>query len=512
MPRKRTLLLDGSTVTPEMVVAIADGQPCRLAPAARRRVRAARRVVAGAVRSGRRVYGVNTGFGHLAGIRIAEADLDELQRNLVRSHAAGVGRCLDKRVVRAVVALRANSLARGHSGLRIETLERMIELLDAGIVPAIPEQGSVGASGDLAPLAHLALVIMGEGEVLHRGRRQAARAALRRAGLEPIRLEAKEGLALINGTQFMTAIGLLALLRAERLTVAADIVGAMSLEATLGSHRPFDERIHAARPHPGQLTSALNLRRLLLDSAIERSHADCSRVQDCYSLRCMPQVHGAARDALAHVRWVLQIEVNASTDNPMVFAEQDDLVSGGNFHEQPVSLALDHLGAATCSLGTISERRINRLVDPALSEGLPAFLTSNPGLHSGYMLAQVTAAALVSENKVLAHPASVDSITTSASKEDHVSMGAQAARQAAQIVGHVATVLGIEALCAAQALDLRRPLRAGRGVEAARRALRRHIPRLEADRVPAGDIETARRLVEDGTLRDAVEKAIGPLC
>ena len=509
--RSRRILLDGESLTLEMVERIADGHPCALSPAARKRVRAARAAVLKATRGGRQVYGVNTGFGNLAETTIDDQRLGELQRNLVRSHAAGVGEPLDERVVRAILVLRANCLARGHSGLRLETLERILEMLDKRIHPVIPGQGSVGASGDLAPLAHLALTLIGEGEVFLDGRRMPAIAALRKAGLKPIELEAKEGLALVNGTQVMAAIGGLAMLRAERLTRMADLAGAMSLEAMKGSHHAFDERIHEARPHPGQLTSAFNLRRLLADSEIERSHVDCGRVQDCYSLRCMPQVHGAVRDALAHARWVLAIEINSSTDNPMVFADSGALVSGGNFHGQPVSLALDHLATAVCSLGTISERRIDRLMDPNLSVGLPPFLAHDPGLHSGFMLAQVTAAALVSENKVLAHPASVDSIPTSAAKEDHVSMGVHAARQATQIVDHVATVLGIEVLCAAQALDMRRPLKASRGVEAGRRALRRRIPHLDADRVLADDIARARELVEDGTLQQAVEKEIGPL-
>jgi histidine ammonia-lyase len=508
---RRPIVLDGQSLSLELVEAVANGRACALAPASRRRVRAAREAVLRELRSGKPVYGVNTGFGHLARVRIDDDHLDALQRNLVRSHATGVGRPLDERVVRAIIALRANCLCRGHSGIRLETLDRLLDLLRAGIHPVIPEQGSAGASGDLAPLAHLALALIGEGEALHGGRRLSAATALRQAGLRPVRLELAEGLALINGTQVTAALGTLTLLRAERLATAADIAGAMSLEALMGSHVPFDGRIHRTRPHPGQLASAGNLRRILAQSQIVGSHADCDRVQDSYSLRCMPQVHGAVRDALAYVRGVLEIEINSSTDNPMVFASAGEHLSGGNFHGQPLALAVDHLGIATCSLGTISERRIDRLTNPQLSEGLPAFLARDPGLHSGFMLAQVTAAALVSENKVLAHPASVDTIPTSAAKEDHVSMSAHAARQAWQIVDHVATVLGIEVLCAAQALDLRRPLRPGRGVEAARRAVRRRIPALGADRVLAGDILRARQLVEDGTLVAAVEGAVGAL-
>jgi len=508
--RSRPIVLDGRGLTLEGLERVADGAACTLAPAARRAVRKGRRVVDRALASGESVYGVSTGFGHLAQVRIPAERLAELQLNLVRSHSAGTGAPLEERVVRAVLALRANCLARGHSGVRVETLERLLDLLAAHVHPILPEHGSVGASGDLAPLAHLALVLVGEGEASWRGRRMPGARALRAAGLTPLRLAPKEGLALINGTQVMTAIGALALLEAERLAVVADIAGAMTLEALLGSHRPFDARVHAARPQLGQRVAAANARRLLRRSAIERSHADCGRVQDSYSLRCQPQVHGAVRDALAYVRRVLEIEANSTTDNPMVFLDTGELVSQGNFHGQPVSVALDHLGTATCSLATIAERRIERLLNPDLS-GLPAFLAPDPGLHSGFMMAHVTAAALVSENKILAHPASVDTIPTSAGQEDHVSMGVHAARKAARIVDHVTTVLGIELLCATQALDLRRPLCGGLGVEAARRSVRRRIAPLDRDRVLAPDIEQARCLVRDGTLRRDVERAAGRL-
>jgi histidine ammonia-lyase len=508
--RNRAVVLDGASLTLEQVEQIAGGASCTLAPRAAVAVRRARRLVEQGAASGRQIYGINTGFGQLAGVRIDDDKIDRLQRNLIRSHCAGVGDPLPEPVVRAILALRANCLARGHSGIREETLRRILALLDAGIHPVVPAQGSVGASGDLAPLAHVALALMGEGEVFHRGERAPAAAALERAGLRPVELQAKEGLALINGTQVMAAIGTLALLEAERLAVAADVVGAMTLEALKGSHRAFAREIHEARPQPGQLVSAANLRRLLRSSAIEKSHADCGRVQDCYSLRCMPQVHGAVRATLTLVRRVLEIEVNSSTDNPMVFAGRGEFVSGGNFHGQPVSLALDHLGTAVCSLGTISERRIERLLNPEHS-GLPAFLAREPGLNSGFMLAHVTAAALVSENKVLAHPSSVDTIPTSAGKEDHVAMGVHAARHAARIVDHVATVLAIELLCAAQALDLHKPLTGGRGVEAARRAVRRRVPHLQDDRVLAPDIAAARSLVRTAELAAAAARACGAL-
>jgi histidine ammonia-lyase len=506
----RAVVVDGRTLTLEAVERVAFGARCALAPLARRRVSASRRAVERAVRGGRLVYGVNTGFGQLADVRIPADQLAELQVNLIRSHSAGTGAPLDERVVRAVLALRANCLARGHSGLRLETLERMLAMLAAGIVPVVPEQGSVGASGDLAPLAHVALALIGEGEVLFRGKTIPARDAWKRARLAPVTLAAKEGIALINGTQVMTAIGGLALLRAERLAVAADVIGAMTLEALSGSHRAFDKRIHDARPQRGQRDAAANLRRILADSPIERAHADCGRVQDAYSLRCMPQVHGAARDTFRFVRDILTIEINSSTDNPMVFATPGDLVSGGNFHGQPVAVALDHLAVATCSLAGISERRIERLLNPMLS-GLPPFLAPEAGLNSGFMMAHVTAAALTSENKVLAHPASVDTIPTSAGKEDHVSMGVHAARKASQIVENTVTVLGIELLAAAQALDLLAPLVPGRGALAAHRFFRGVVLGMKRDRALAPDIAAARGLVVDARLRAAVEKAVGPL-
>jgi histidine ammonia-lyase len=505
----KAVAVDGKTLTLEAVERVAFGARCELSPSARRRVSDSRKAVEKAARGGGSVYGVNTGFGHLADVSIPKDQLAELQVNLIRSHAAGTGTPFEEPVVRAILALRANCLARGHSGLKLETLERMLAMLHAGIVPVVPAKGSVGASGDLAPLAHVALALIGEGEVFYRGKTMPARLAWKRARLQPATLAAKEGLALINGTQVMTAIGTLALLRAERLAVAADIVGAMTLEALKGSHRAFDKRIHDARPQRGQLVSAANLRKIVADSPIERGHADCGRVQDAYALRCMPQVHGAARDTFRFVREVLTIEINASTDNPMVFAESGDLVSGGNFHGQPVAVSLDHLAVATCSLAGISERRIERLLNPALSD-LPPFLAKNAGLNSGLMMAHVTAAALVSENKVLAHPASVDTIPTSAGKEDHVSMGVHAARKALEIVENTATVLGIELLAAAQALDFHEE-RPGRGAQAARLCFRRRVAGMERDRILAPDIEAARTLVLDPSFRAAVEKAAGQL-
>jgi histidine ammonia-lyase len=506
------VLIDGATLTLEAVAEIAGGAPVTLAPAVRPRLEASRAVVERALGGDRPVYGINTGFGALAEVRVPPADLARLQTNLLRSHACGVGPPFPARVVRAMLALRANALAAGRSGVRPAVVEALVALLNAGIHPVVPSQGSVGASGDLAPLAHLAAALVGEGDVEHGGRVVPAATALREAGLAPLALGAKEGLALINGTQAMVAVGGLALVDAARLLTAADVVGAMSLEALMGTPRAFDARIQAARPHPGQAASAANLRALVAASEIYESHRDCGRVQDAYSLRCMPQVHGAARDAAAYARGVLAIEVNAATDNPLVFAEApegDAIVSGGNFHGQPVAVALDSLKVGLVAVASISERRTARLVDPALSSGLPAFLVEEGGLNSGFMLPQIVAAALVSECKTLAAPASVDSIPTSANKEDHVSMGLHAARQAAGVVECVAQVLAIEALCAAQGLEFRRPLRPAPGVGAALARLRAEVPPLEGDRAMAADLAAARRLVAGGGLVEAAAGAVG---
>ncbi|MGH7549374.1 MAG: histidine ammonia-lyase, partial [Gemmatimonadota bacterium] len=432
------ILIDGRTLSLDDVERVARGAAVGLAPEARSRMEASRRVVEAAVERGEVVYGVTTGFGRLADTLIPRDRIRELQLNLVRSHAVGVGIAFDEPVARAITLLRANTLAGGHGGVRSVVCERLLELLDAGVWPRIPAQGSVGASGDLAPLAHLALVLIGEGEArmgAARGGTGASDAAwrpaaevLEAAGLAPLELQAKEGLSLVNGTQIMTALGVLTHLRAERLAEAVDAAGALSLEATLGTRTAFRAEIHEARPHPGQLASAARLRDLLGErSELGQSHIDCDRVQDAYSFRCMPQVHGTVRDTLAHVRTVLEIEVNAATDNPLVFAADADepdgaVLSGGNFHGAPVAAALDFLAIALTDLASISERRVAAIVDPATS-GLPAFLADEPGIQSGFMMQQVTAAALVSECKGLAHPASVDSIPTSANKEDHVSMG-----------------------------------------------------------------------------------------
>jgi histidine ammonia-lyase len=486
------------------------GRSVVVAEAARGVVQAARRVVDDAVARGSVVYGVTTGFGSFADVHVPKGRLRELQLNLLRSHAAGVGDPLDEETTRSLMLLRANALAKGHSGIRLSTLERLVEMLNRGILPIVPSQGSVGASGDLAPLAHLALALVGEGECLVGGLRMPAGAALATAGLAPLVLEPKEGLALINGTQLMTAVGGLAVAAARRLVPSADVVGALTLDALQGTDVAFDPRIHSARPHPGQAASARNLRRLLEGSPLRESHRDCRRVQDAYSLRCMPQVHGAVRDALDYVTRVHVVEMNAATDNPMVFAETGEILSGGNFHGQPVAIAADLLAIAAAELGAISERRTDRLVNPALS-GLPAFLAREGGLHSGLMMAHVTAAALASESKTLAHPASVDSIPTSAGREDHVSMGPTAAWKASRVVSNTARVLAVELLAACEALEFRRPLRSSPALEAVHALVRARVAVHEQDRILGPEIEALASLLREGAVRDAAKAVCGTL-
>ncbi len=503
----RRLLLDGETLSLEEIREVTrGGVHVELSPEALARVERARALVDRVAAGEAAAYGINTGFGTLAEVRIDRKDLRTLQRNLLLSHAAGVGTPLPVPEARALLLLRCNVRAKGYSGIRPRTLQLALDMLNRGVIPVVPERGSVGASGDLAPLAHLALVLIGEGEAFVGTERLPGRAALARAGLEPVVLEAKEGLALVNGTQAMCAVGALALLRGEALAEVADLAGAMTLEGLLGSHRPFIPPIQAVRPHPGQMAVAEHLRALLRDSEIVVSHADCSKVQDPYSLRCMPQVHGAARDGLSHARRVLSIEVNSATDNPLVFPGEDLIVSGGNFHGQPVSLALDVLAIACTQLSSISERRVEQLVNPALS-GLPPFLAKNSGLNSGFMIAQVTSAALVAESRVLSHPASVDSIPSSAGREDHVSMGMTAALKARQVVEFTRSCLAVEVLVAAQALDFRKPLRAGRGVAAAHAAVRQVVPSMEEDREIHRDIEAVSVLIDSGELLAAANAA-----
>jgi histidine ammonia-lyase len=495
------LPLTGTDLTIDNVIEVARGRrEVTLDPAAADRMRASRAVIDRLLEEGATVYGVTTGFGDLANVRIDPADTVALQRNLVRSHAAGVGPALPDEVVRGMLLLRANALAVGLSGVRVETVELLIGMLNKAVHPVVPSRGSLGASGDLAPLAHVALVVMGEGEATVDGAGPGPGAtALDHAGLAPLELGAKEGLALLNGTQLMGAIGALAHHDALRIALTADVVGAMSLEAMLGTAASFDEELVAARPHPGQVASARHLRELLEDSEIGASHADSPhKVQDAYSLRCMPQVHGAARDALAELERVLAVEINAATDNPLVLSS-GSVVSGGNFHGEPLALALDYATLAVAELASISERRTARLVDAHLS-GLPAFLTDRPGVQSGLMIAHYTAAALVNELGILSHPASVDTIPTSANQEDHVSMGATSARHLRTAVELAEQVLAIEAICAAQGLDFRAPLTPGAGVARAHEIVRSRVPHLDDDRPPSADIAEATDLVHAGDL------------
>jgi histidine ammonia-lyase len=507
-----TFELTGHDLSIADVERVARGEAgAALAPAAVEQIAASRELVERALRERVPTYGVNTGFGRFVDVAIAPEQAAALQLNLLRSHACGVGPPFDTAIVRAATLLRANALATGRSGVRRETVELLLALLARGVHPVVPSRGSLGASGDLAPLAHLALVLVGEGEAEVGGRRVAGAEALAAAGLEPVRLEAKEGLSLINGTQFMTAIGALALARFGRLLRAADLAAAQTVDAVRGSRVPFSPHIQAVRPHPGQAASAANLFRLLDDSEINHSHQDCERVQDAYSLRCSPQVHGAVRDAAAYAEGVVAIELNAATDNPLVFAERGEALSNGNFHGEPVAVALDALKLAVCELATISERRIERMLNPAYSEGLPAFLTRHGGLESGFMIAQYVAASLVAENRVLAHPASVDSIPTSAGQEDHVSMGATAAVHLWQVVGNVERVLAIELLAGAQALDFLAPLAPGPGVAALHARLRALAPHLDRDRPLTAEIEAVAEAIRDGSLAAAAEDAVGSL-
>jgi histidine ammonia-lyase len=502
----------GGTLTLADVAAVATGDEVTFPADARDRVAAARAVVERAVASDDVVYGVTTGFGALANVRVDPSKASELQHGIVRSHATAVGPHLSLEEARAMLLLRAHVLALGHSGVRPGIVDLMVSMLNEGVIPAVPEQGSLGASGDLAPLANLALPLIGAGEVLASGGTEPATDAFGRAGLEPLTLEAKEGLALVNGTQGMLAIGGLAAERLSRLVRTADVIAAMTIEAALGTDAPFDFRLQQLRPHPGHAASASNLRLLLQGSPILASHRDSEHlVQDAYSLRCAPQVHGATRDALVYARGALEIELNAVSDNPIVLTEDGAIVSGGNFHGQPVAVALDAIALATVGLASIGERRLYRLLDPALSNGLPPFLVPESGLNSGFMLVQYTAASLVSESKSLAHPASVDSIPSSAGQEDHVSMGMTAARHARDVVSNAETVIALEALGAAQALDLRAPLEPGEATRAVASALRGRVPFYEADREFGPDIAAAVDLVRSGALVGAAESVVGPL-
>ncbi|HEV7684260.1 MAG TPA: histidine ammonia-lyase [Pyrinomonadaceae bacterium] len=494
------LELRGQRLSLPEIAAVANGQEqVMLAAEARARCKASRAVVEKIVAENRAVYGVNTGFGKLSDVRIDPDKLSELQLNLVRSHSCGLGNPLSEAEARAMLLLRANVLACGLSGARSVVADTLVAMLEQGVTPVIPEKGSVGASGDLAPLAHLALAAIGEGEAFYKGERLAGSEALKRAGIEPLQLEVKEGLALLNGTQAMGAVGALALHRAERLTRLADVAGAMSLDALKGTPVAFDERIHAARPHAGQVAVAAHLRALMAGSEIRQSHLENDpRVQDAYSLRCMPQVHGAVRDALAHARGVVETETGSATDNPLVFSESGDVLSGGNFHGAPLALVFDYAAIALTDLMSITERRIDRMVNPDANENLPAFLTRQPGMSSGFMMLQVTAVALLSEAKVLSHPASVDNVPTDGGKEDHVSMGMTGATKLRAIVDVAEAVTAIELIVGAEALEYRKPLAPGAGVQTAYEIVRSHVARLEADRPMSGDIQKIVEAIRDG--------------
>jgi histidine ammonia-lyase len=515
----KPIILDGDSLSIGDVYAVAyHNRPVRLSPAATKKVVASRRLVEHWVAGNEVIYGVTTGFGAFANVRVSNRNIKELQRNLILSHSAGAGEPLPPPVVRGMLLLRINALAKGYSGVRLNTLEFLISFLNAGITPVIPMQGSVGSSGDLVQLSHLVLAMMGKGKVLYGNNVMDAALALRKAKLAPLQLTAKEGLALVNGTQMMTAYASLAVYEAKNLAKMADIAGALSVEALKGTDTAFDERIHKLRPHPGQMASARNLRRLMARSQIRESHRyNDPRVQDAYSIRCIPQVHGASRDTIAHAEKIVTTEINSATDNPLIFPKERIHLEGGNFHGQPIALAADFLAIALAELASIAERRVERLVNGSLAD-LPRFLTSKGGLHSGLMMAQYTAASIVSENKVLCHPASVDSIPTGANLEDHNSMGSIAAQKLWKVLSNTWTVIGIEFLCACQALDFtrrgsteHRTLRCGKGTEAAYQFVRKRIPHLEDDRVLFDDIQTSLMIVRDDALLQAVEDAIGPL-
>jgi histidine ammonia-lyase len=509
----KALHINGNDLTLEAVREVAaERRPVLLDSDAREAVNRARAVVDALVAENKVSYAITTGVGKLSDVRIAGEQIRELQVNLVRSHAAGVGEPLSIAEARAMMLLRANSLSKGHSGIRAAVIDTICEMLNRGVIPMVPSQGSVGASGDLAPLAHLALVLIGEGECLdEKSARVPAAEAMRRAQVKPLVLEAKEAVSLINGTQGMLAVGILALLAAETLADSADVIGALTLDALRGTDVAFDERIQRVRPHPGQVKTAANLRKMLEGSQLRESHRDCDRVQDAYSLRCMPQVHGAVRDTLTHCREVMEIEVNSAVDNPLVFLNNSgqasggaDVISGGNFHGQPIAFVLDFLGIALSALAGISERRLERLVNPALNEGLPPFLAAGAGLNSGFMMPQVTAAALVSENKVLAHPASVDSITTSGNKEDYVSMGMTASLKLKRIVENTRNGMAIEAMAAAQALDFLAPLKTSKRGQAAHAAIRSVCSTMDKDRVMYQDFARIAELLASGKVADAL--------
>ncbi len=502
------IIIDGNTLTLEQVEQVARNYaPVRLAETSIAGVEKCRAYVDKVIANKDVVYGLTTGFGKFSTVTIPEENIAELQLNLIRSHSVSVGEAYDEATTRAIMLLRIAVLAKGHSGIRLQTLQALIQMLNSGVHPLIPKRGSVGASGDLSPLSHLALVLLGEGEAIYQGELMSGQAAMAKAGITPIRLAAKEGLALNNGTQVMAAIGVLALLDAERLCKQADITAAMSIDALKGTPRAFDPLVHKLRPHPGQKTSAENIRQLLENSPLRESHLNCGNVQDAYSLRCTPQVHGAVRDALAYARTVLDVEINSATDNPLIFPDEGKVISGGNFHGEPLAIAMDTMGIALSELANISERRMEQMLNPALSRGLSPFLAKRPGLDSGFMIMQLTAASLISENKVLAHPASVDSIPTSANQEDHVSMGSVSAIKLQQIVENVSNVIAIELIISAVALD-HRGIKSSPGLEAAKALLREQVATLQQDRVMYPDIRAALGMIKNAGILQAVD-AVG---
>ena len=500
------IIIDGNSLSLEAVQQVAClNIPIKIAEASREKVKKCRAYVDKVIAKGDVVYGLTTGFGKFSTVNIPPENIAELQLNLIRSHATSIGDPYSIEQTRAIMLLRIAVLAKGFSGIRLETLEALVQMLNKGVHPLIPKRGSVGASGDLSPLSHLALVLIGEGEAIYGKERMSGALAMQKAGITPVQLAAKEGLALNNGTQVMAALGVLSLLEAERLTRYADIIAAMSIDALKGTPRAFDELIHNLRPHPGQIASAGNIRKLLNGSALRESHRNCGNVQDAYSLRCTPQVHGAVRDALCYVRGVLEIEINSATDNPLIFAEEEKVISGGNFHGEPLAIALDTLSIAISELASISERRMEQMLNPALSRGLSPFLADRPGIDSGFMIAQLTAASLVSEDKVLAHPASVDSIPTSANQEDHVSMGSVSAIKLLQVMENVSSVLGIELLIACAALD-QRGLESNPVIEKVKSCLRESVPPMKGDRIMYPDLNSSIALVRSSRIDELAGK------
>ena len=509
---KNVIAIDSKSLTIKDVVNVArNGFNVVLSKNALENINKGKKIVEKVINENKIVYGVNTGFGAFCKKVISKENIKQLQRNLLLSHSTGVDKPFSEDVVRAIMLLRANTLASGNCGVRVELVQTLLDMLNAGVHPYIPQKGSVGASGDLAPLAHLGLVLIGEGQAYYKENLLSGKEALQMANIKVVELEAKEGLALINGTQVMTAVAALTVNEAEEIIKTADIIAACTIDTLKGSDAPFDKRLHELRPHPGQLKSSENIRMVMKNSEIRESHRDCDHVQDAYSMRCAPQVHGASRDTIDYVKKVVEIEINSVTDNPIIIPETEEFISGGNFHGQPVALAMDYLGIALSEIANISERRIERMVNSKLSEHLPAFLVKDEGINSGFMITQYTAASLVSENKVLAHPASVDSIPTSANQEDHVSMGTIAARKAGEILSNVEFVLAIELLCAAQALDFLKEFKPGDGVEISHKLVREKVAYLDRDRPLYTDINLLKDMISKGIVLRKVEEKLGEL-